>query len=946
MAYSIYIIFFLSGTSALIFETVWFRLAGLVFGNSVWSASLVLSGFMGGLAMGNALISRHGDSIRLPVRFYAGLEIVIAISGMTIVTILPLFEGWLTPIFRPFLEIPLVLNPLRLSIAFLMIMVPTTAMGATLPILVKALYHSNRNFGLILGQLYGWNTMGAVLGALVGEVFLIKLLGIRGTGLVAVFLNTLAALLALRVSSHIQQKPAGIWEMATAERPALSMRVRRLLTAAFLTGGILLALELVWFRFLLLFASGTNLAFAIMLSVVLAGIGSGGLIASWWYRRSKEAHRFLHALLLLGGIMTVIPYMEFHRIKDLILGLDNPAMVNFVFLAAVLILPVSIISGLIFTMLGRAVKEDVPSETRTAGMLIFLNTVGAMFGSFAGGFLLLPHIGMENSFFILAAGYGLTAIIVPAGKGDFAKKPLVLSSAFLALFILIMAFFPFGLMKDAYFGAVDKRYQGAERVAVRESLTETISYYRYKRMGKTFYHRLVTNGFSMSSSSIGSKRYMKLFVYLPVALNPEMKNALLVSYGVGLTAKALTDTRGLETIDIVDISKDILDMSTIVYPDPEDHPLNDKRVKTHIEDGRFFLRTTDRLFDLITSEPPPPKLAGIVNLYSQEYFDLIHNRLKEGGIVSYWLPGHLLYEKDEKAIIKAFCNVFKDCSLWAGTGLNWMLLGTRNGLSKRSEELFSRQWHDTEVKEELQRVGLETPEQLGSLFIADFHDLKVLTENSLPLTDNHPLRLSRKPKGSNSFLPLYGAMMEEKGAMERFQQSNFIKSIWPEKLYRESLKYFPYQRMYKIISLPEYRQQGHYEWEDFHNVLTRSNLHILPLWMMRVTLREIEISEMVSKEDMYKPDVEYLRAILAITERDFIRAVRHFEAYLESVSDEESKPIYPIYIYALLMAEENEKAAKAANDIAPVLGKDKETMRYWEWLNSTFSLKIDSKLLI
>ncbi len=138
----------------------------------------------------------------------------------------------------------------------------------------------------------------------------------------------------------------------------------------------------------------------------------------------------------------------------------------------------------------------------------------------------------------------------------------------------------------------------------------------------------------MSGTGWGARRYMKLYVYLPVALHPDPKSALLISYGVGSTAKALTDTPDFQTIDVVDISPEILEMSAIVYPVPSDHPLNDPRVTVHVEDGRYFLQTTKQTFDLITGEPPPPIMAGVANLYSREYFQLIHDRLAEGGMVS------------------------------------------------------------------------------------------------------------------------------------------------------------------------------------------------------------------------------------------------------------------------------------------------------------------------
>jgi spermidine synthase len=178
-------IFFVSGASALVFETLWFHQAGIAFGNSVWASSLVLSGFMGGLALGSAVAVRRGDRFGSPVRTYAVLEVVIAVSGVLLVLTLPSLGTVATPLLKPFVDVPWILNPLRLLFAFTLLLVPSTAMGLTLPLLTKALVAADSNFGRVLGRLYGWNTLGAVVGAVLAEVFLVEALGIRGSAVAA-----------------------------------------------------------------------------------------------------------------------------------------------------------------------------------------------------------------------------------------------------------------------------------------------------------------------------------------------------------------------------------------------------------------------------------------------------------------------------------------------------------------------------------------------------------------------------------------------------------------------------------------------------------------------------------------------------------------------------------------------------------------------------------------
>ena len=203
----------------------------------------------------------------------------------------------------------------------------------------------------------------------------------------------------------------------------------------------------------------------------------------------------------------------------------------------------------------------------------------------------------------------------------------------------------------------------------------------------------------------------------------------------------------------------MLQLSAVAFP-PGSDPLDDPRVRIHIEDGRFFLSTAQPHYDIITSEPPPPKAAGIVNLYSQEYFQLIRDRLADGGIATYWLPVYQMEADESRAIIRAFCSAFEDCSLWTGQGLEWMLVGTRGARGPNNPERFASQWHDPVVRERLREAGLESPSQLGALFLADAKTLKELTADDPPLDDDHPHRFvaaSARPSYSSQYRFLQGA---------------------------------------------------------------------------------------------------------------------------------------------------------------------------------------------
>src|ERR1700730_8630740 len=195
------LVFFVSGAAGLIFEIVWLHRCGLVFGNSVWATSLVLSGFMAGLALGNALVGWFGDGTRRLLRTYAMLEATVAVSGIALTYALTELTGLVASLTPLISRVHGSMGSVRFMTAFAILAVPTTAMGATLPLLVAALCRDHRGFGRALGRLYGWNTLGALTGVVGAEVVLIGAFGVTGTAWIAGLMNLGAAAAALWMSN-------------------------------------------------------------------------------------------------------------------------------------------------------------------------------------------------------------------------------------------------------------------------------------------------------------------------------------------------------------------------------------------------------------------------------------------------------------------------------------------------------------------------------------------------------------------------------------------------------------------------------------------------------------------------------------------------------------------------------------------------------------------------
>jgi spermidine synthase len=832
---ALYGMFFLSGAGALVFENVWFGQAGLVVGNSVWSAALVVAAFMAGLALGNAAAVLLARRWRNLVRGYALVETLAAVSGALLVAGLPYLPSLFRPLLAPLLDHPGALNAARLAVAFVLMVIPATALGATLPLLARPLEALTGSYGVALGRLYGINTLGAVAGTLLAELVLLPSLGLRASGFAAAACNLAAAGIAWRLSGWFSEK--------STSRPA-ALAGGSLLAAAFLAGGALLALEVVWFRFLLLFMDGTTLIFALMLAVVLGGIGLGGIAAAQLARRGRLSAGTARAAAAGAAVSLVACYAAFGWVAQL----STNALLLCVFLMG----PAALLSGVLFTALGAELRGRIGEAGVATGALTLANTLGAMLGSLLAAFVLLPLLGLEASFFALALTYGAIALVLPAASGPRWRPALAAG--------LALALFPFGTMQDTHFRAVEARY-GARLLAAREGVVQTTFYLAHDFLGEPLLLRLATNSYSMASTGVGVQRYMKLFAWLPAALHPRIESVLLICFGVGSTAAAITDLPDVKSVDVVDVSRDILEMSDIVFPDARRHPLRDPRVAAHVEDGRFFLQTTARRYDLITGEPPPPKIAGVASLYTREYFELVKDRLNPGGMATYWLPGYLLLESEALAIIRAFCEAFEDCSLWSGLNRDWILLGSRGGIAPVSRGHFSRLWGLDRTGNELRRLGIDGPTQLAAQFMADADALRELTARTPPLVDDHPRRIGSALVAEP--LRHYAWLMDARRGRERLETSPWA-GILPAAVVGASRDAFRRRAILDAAFFPELRRPDTSYWADIAELLRASDLVELPRWLL---LSGAQAAQIAARADPADPVAAEHLAIDAVANR-------------------------------------------------------------------------------
>jgi predicted membrane-bound spermidine synthase len=929
MTAALCVVFLLSGAAALTFETLWFRQSGHALGNTVWASALVTASFMAGLAIGNAAVARWGRSTRRPLLAYAALELVVASTGLVLVVAIPLVGQALAPLMGT-LGSP-ALNGLRVVLAFLLLLIPSSAMGATLPLLAGALSARDANFGRVLGRLYGWNTLGAFIGTLTSDLLLIEALGIRGTALVAGALNLVAAGAATLLAARFGALPPA---SASHEATRLRSTATRTLAAAFLAGGILLALEVVWFRFLLSFTPSSAWTFAAMLAVVLLGIAAGGLAAGELLGRRAEAHRWALPVGSLAGFAVVLSYTSFLSVVPP-MGADVlDTLAGYFRLALPLMLPVCFLSGVLFTLLGRSLDAELDDSTRSAGMLTLANTLGAATGALASGFLLLPTLGVERSLFVLACLYGVVCLLtLPSGL---ARSERVVAAVAAALFLSGLALFPFGLMATQYVPRVAARWAKEQYrpIAYEEALTETVMITRRESFGRPESYRLITNGMAMSGTTYVGRRFMSIYVWLPVAIHPAPRRALQISYGLGTTSRALVETRELERIDVVDTSAAVLRMSALAQDGPAANPLNDPRVRIHVEDGRFFLLTTPLRYDIITADPPPPKAAGIASLYSREYFALARSRLAPGGMITYWLPVYQMNVTEMRAVVGGFCAVFEDCSLWSGHGLEWILAGTNAAPGPVSAARFAAQWHDPVVAERLREAGLDDPSQLGATFLADAPALRSLVAGTPPLDDDHPYRLSpHVVRAAPSDLLEFVRLTQVAEPLRRFEASDLVRRLWPPEWREPTRAAFLAQDAMNATFLAPQDPAGS-GLIPLERLLSSTTMYAPALWATGTNYVQVRNAQDAVARGETSPMADEMLGLDALARRDYREAERRLG--LAEPHAAHAAQIRMWRVLALGLGGDKEGAGRLLGDAVRLPGA--QDSGPWHWLAGRFAL--------
>lgn len=763
MAWVVWLCFFLSGASGLVFEEVWTRDLTLVFGSTTLALSTVLSVFMGGLALGSRIGGRFADRIQDRLRAYALAEAGVGLYALVVPAILAAYPALNHLLYRGLGDHSVALSLGRFVAAALLLLIPTTLMGATLPILSRHFVEpgsKTSRIGATVGTLYAINTFGAVVGTFVGGFVLLPGVGVRLTNYTAAATNLTLAALVMLVRSRLAKKTEDPWNVPVEEPPApadefeATPAQRRLALWAFaISGAVAMVYQVLWTRSLAIVIGSSIYSFTLILLAFLIGLGVGAAFVARMTKRSRDPVAWLGLVHLGTAAMIALSYIVMDKLPAAFLALlrgstlsvDGIIFCQFL-LAALAVLPATLLMGGVFPLTVRIYASGADRVGRDVGTAYSVNTLGAIIGSFAAGFVVLPWLGLQRG---LALGGILTVLLASAFlwmSRARLRKPLAL--AFPVAAVCISLVLPRWSLE--HFSA------GLFRVSIAKDIIESqkwaipkLEYYHdgiattvsVERWGKTV--ALKNNG--KVDASNGDDMATQIMVGLmplifhPTALEKPPRVAV-VGYGSGVTIGAVTQFP-ISHADVVELEPAVVDAGTKYFGEYNHHPEKDPRIKIIIGDGRNFLTQKDDKYDAIISEPSNPWITGVSNLFTVDYWKLARSRLADDGVFCQWAQLYEMSSKNIKTILRSFSEVFPYTYVFAAEDLSSdvILVAANHPLALDLAQLRRNFTANPVLAAELKRGGVASAEDLIAQLLLVPEELPAFTAGSPDNTDDNAL---------------------------------------------------------------------------------------------------------------------------------------------------------------------------------------------------------------
>lgn len=820
--------FFFSGVAALMYEVAWTRMLTQIFGNTTYAIATVLAAFMAGLAIGSYTFGKIADRRKNDFLLYGILEAGVGIYGFMVPWLFVLAQKAYGPIFGLNETHPFLFNLILFLLSFVLLVFPTLLMGATLPVLSRFFVRTFSELGRRVGDLYATNTLGAVLGTAFAGYFFIPTLGMRQTVYLAAVMNLIIAAVIL-VVDRLREKPAVETAPATdspvggestrGERPS---RLGWMILLAFAFSGFAaLVYENAWARALTLVIGSSVYSFTTMLVTFLIGLSLGGfLYARWMGEREVRLSSFGLVQLWVGlAALATIPLFErlpliFVRLLSGFGDTFNVFLSVQIFLSALVMFVPTVLLGFTFPMVAKLFTQNLYRVGSGVGTSYAANTVGAIVGAFAGGFILIPTIGVQNTIIFGVVTNLLIGCVLLVADPRVSQFPrTALAVAVLILAVLVPLRMPrwdphvltsgVTIYHDRYENLpVDSlRLEEMKRDDIlffREGLTATVSVHRIPGSDYIYFK---SNG--KIDGSYGDALSQLMTSYIPMLLHPKAERAITIGLGSGMSAKALATFDTLKEIEVIEIEPAMIEVSRffnqafvkidslpaeINFPPGPDRRiwydagqkllyyngvmddaersrlmqlsnngdyraaieslhrksqnsrqggvLEDKRVRVIPTDGRNYILAARGRYDVITAEPSNPWIAGIANLYTREFYQVVNSKLNEDGVFGQWFHNYSMSPDDFRMVFRTFVEAFPYVSVWSMKESDFLLVGSKREHRFDYPTVKAIYDNNSALRSDLEYLGLSDVYAVQGFYRMDREALVEFSKGAQINTDN------------------------------------------------------------------------------------------------------------------------------------------------------------------------------------------------------------------
>ena len=718
---------FISGASAMIYQLIWVRLLGLVFGVSSFAVATVVAVFLLGLGLGSYFFGRWSERARDPLRVYLYVELAIAATSIIAYLVIEAL-----PIYRYLYEYAYNnlgfygLSVARLLLSTLVLLPPVFFIGGTMPLLAKYFLRDPANLGSSFSKIYYLNTLGACAGALLTGFVFVRYFGVIGTLTIAVGGNLAVALIIA-----LSKRGTGATNPASSEQSPYSY----MLVFLFLTGFISLGYEMLWVRILSTYGLSTSQAFALILAGFLMGFSVGAWVVARTVDRRRDLEVWFSTVSIVTAFSGAVVLLMFRQFETITILLADATPMSQLTIGMALAFTVSLIPavfmGILFPLGVRIYARDVDRIGAKAGNTFFSNTLGCVLGSLLTGFVLIPFLGMWNTTLLLI---NLSLLIAVAFllRGRRAARVRWVSLVVVAAVANLLVFTDSKTFHAELKGRdLRTAAEGFDVIYYAEGLSGTVT-----AVERGNYRGLFVDGQNVSGTDPVLLADSKMLAHVPLLLAREPEVALTVGYGTGTTSGSML----LHDVNVhaVEIEEKIIEAAPLFrrvnhasYADPD--------LDIVLDDARNYIATTDERFSVIVTDVTNLKYKLNPYLYTREYFEIMRGALTADGVAAAWLPVGGLSFNDLRTLIATFDSVFPHTTAWYFTQFPThfiILVGTPEPTRVNLPELRERM---ATVERDLRSLDVDNVYELASMLLLGESDIDSLVDGAPIHTDDRPI---------------------------------------------------------------------------------------------------------------------------------------------------------------------------------------------------------------